>query len=84
MPVVDEYTRECLSIDIERSITAEGVVSTLASLFHRKGEPAFIRSDDGPEFIAKTVKRWLEASGVRTLYIEPVSPWDNAYLRRRS
>ena len=84
MPVVDEYTRECLCIEVERSITAEDVVSTLASLFGERGEPAFIRSDNGPEFIAKAVKRWLEASGVRTLYIEPGSPWQNAYLRRRS
>jgi putative transposase len=55
------------------------VVSTLASLFRERGEPTFIRSDNGPEFIAKAVKRWLEASGVRTLYIEPGSPWQNAY-----
>jgi len=80
MPVVDEYTRECLSIDVERSITAEDVVATLASLFRsRSSEPAFVRSDNGPEFIAKAVKRWLEVSGVRTLYIEPGSPWENAY-----
>ncbi len=80
MPVVDEYTRrECLSIDVERSITAEDVVETLASLFGRRGEPIFIRSDNGPEFVAKTIKQWLEASGVRTLYIEPGSPWQNAY-----
>jgi transposase InsO family protein len=79
MPVVDEYTRECLSIDVERSITAEDVVATLASLFRRRGEPTFIRSDNGPEFIAEAVKRWLEVSGVRTLYIEPGSPWENAY-----
>ncbi len=79
MPVVDEYTRECLSIDVERSITAEDVVATLASLFRQRGEPTFIRSDNGPEFIAKAIKRWLEVSGVRTLYIEPGSPWENAY-----
>ena len=79
MPVVDEYTRECLSIDVERSITAEDVVSTLAALFRQRGEPAFIRSDNGPEFIAKAIKRWLEVSGVETLYIEPGSPWENAY-----
>jgi putative transposase len=71
MPVVDEYTREWLSIDVERSITAEDVVETLATLFRRRGEPAFIRSDNGSELVAKTVKRWLEASGVKTLYIEP-------------
>jgi putative transposase len=79
MPVVDEYSRECLSIDVERSITAEDVVSTLASLFRQRGAPAFIRSDNGPEFIAKTIKIWLEASGVKTLYIEPGSLWENAY-----
>jgi putative transposase len=79
MPVVDEYTRECLSIDVERSITAEDVVEILASLFRRRGEPSFIRSDNGPEFVARAVKRWLEASGVQTLYIEPGSPWENAY-----
>ena len=79
MPVVDEYSRECLSIDVERSITAEDVVETLASLFRQRGEPAFIRSDNGPEFIAKAIKVWLETSGVKTLYIEPGSPWENAY-----
>jgi putative transposase len=79
MPVVDEYSRECLSIDVERSITAEDVISTLASLFRQRGEPAYIRSDNGPEFIAKAIKVWLETSGVKTLYIEPGSPWENAY-----
>ena len=79
MPVVDEYTRECLSIDVERSITADDVIETLASLFRRRGGPTFIRSDNGPEFVAKAIKRWLEASGVETLYIEPGSPWENAY-----
>jgi putative transposase len=79
MPIVDEYSRECLTIEVERSITAEDVVETLASLFHSRGEPAFIRSDNGPEFIAKAIKEWLEASMVKTLYIEPGSPWENAY-----
>src|SRR5215213_2512157 len=79
MPIVDEYSRECLSIEVERSITAEDVVETLASLFRRRVEPAFIRSDNGPEFVAKAIKEWLELSGVRTLYIEPGSPWENAY-----
>jgi putative transposase len=79
MPVVDEYTRECLSIEVERSITAEDVVETLASLFRRRSEPSFIRSDNGPEFVAKAIKQWLEASGVETLYIDPGSPLENAY-----
>jgi putative transposase len=79
MPVVDEYSRECLTLEVERSITAEEVVRTLVALFDLRGEPAFIRSDNGPEFIAEAVKRWLTASGVETLYIEPGSPWENAY-----
>jgi putative transposase len=79
MPIVDEYTRECLALDVERSITAEDIVRTLATLFKLRGEPTFIRSDNGPEFIAQAVKRWLAASGVKTLYIEPGSPWENAY-----
>jgi putative transposase len=79
MPIVDEYTRECLAIEVERSITSEEVVATLAYLFEERGEPAYIRSDNGPEFVAAAVKRWLEVSGVGTLYIEPGSPWENAY-----
>jgi len=79
LAIVDEYTRECLSIEAERTITAREVVKVLAKLFEKRGEPAFIRSDNGPEFVAKVVKHWLEASGVETLYIEPGSPWENAY-----
>ena len=79
MPIVDEYSRECLTVEAERSITAEDVVRTLAALFEQRGEPSFIRSDNGPEFIAQAVKRWLEVSGVKTLYIEPGAPWENAY-----
>ena len=79
MPVVDEYTRESLSIEVKRPITAKEVVKTLSTLFAQRGEPAFIRSDNGPEFIAKAVKLWLDVSGVQTLYIEPGSPWENAY-----
>jgi len=80
MPVVNEYTRECLALEeAERSITAKDVIKTLAALFELRGEPAFIRSDNGPEFIAEAVKLWLAASGVKTLYIEPGSPWENAY-----
>jgi len=79
MPIVDEYTRECLSVEVERSITAEDVVGRLEALFGERGEPAFIRSDNGPEFVAEAVKRWLSLCGVETLYIEPGSPWENAY-----
>jgi putative transposase len=79
MPIVEEYSRECLALEVERSITAEDVVETLARLFAERGAPSFIRSDNGPEFIANAVKRWLAASGVETLYIEPGAPWENAY-----
>jgi transposase InsO family protein len=80
LPVVDEYTRECLTVEVERRFTAQDVVRTLARLFKERGAPQFIRSDNGPEFVATAVKEWLAASGVSTLYIEPGSPWENAYV----
>jgi transposase InsO family protein len=80
LPVVDEFTRECLAIEVERRLTARDVVATLAYLFELRGPPAFVRSDNGPEFIAEAVKAWLEQSGSATLYIEPGSPWENAYV----
>jgi putative transposase len=64
---------------VERSITAGDVVKTLDRLFAERGVPSFIRSDNGPEFIAEAVKRWLEVCGVKTLYVEPGAPWENAY-----
>ena len=79
MPVVDEYSRECLALQMERSITARDVVETLDRLFTERGEPDYIRSGNGPEFIAEAVKKWLAACGVKTLYIEPGAPWENAY-----
>jgi putative transposase len=78
LPVVDEYTRECLTIEVERGLTAEDVVSTLEYLFEVRGEPEFIRSDNGPEFIAEAVRGWLAGRGASTLYIAPGSPWENA------
>jgi transposase InsO family protein len=79
LPIVDEYTRECLSLDVARSIRADDVIETLRHLFAVRGAPKYIRSDNGPEFIAKAVRDWLAASGVETLYIEPGSPWENGY-----
>jgi transposase InsO family protein len=79
LPVVDEFTRECLTIEVERSLTAEEVASTLEYLFEMRGEPEFIRSDNGPEFIAEAVQGWLRRRGAKTLYIAPGSPWENAY-----
>lgn len=79
LPVVDEFTRECLTIEVERSLTAEDVVSTLEYLFEVRGVPEHIRSDNGPEFIAEAVKSWLARRGSETIYIAPGSPWENAY-----
>lgn len=79
LPIVDEFTRECLTIEVERSLTAEDVVSTLEYLFELRGEPEHIRSDNGPEFIAEAVRGWLARTGAGTLYIAPGSPWENAY-----
>src|SRR5574337_1271652 len=79
LPVLDEFTREAHAILVERRIRAEDVVALLASLFRVHGEPMYLRSDNGPEFIATVVKEWLARSGVTTLYIEPGSPWENAY-----
>ena len=80
LPIVDEYTRESLSIDIGRRLNSEHVLARLAELFVRRGVPAYIRSDNGPEFTAKAVRRWLPRVGVQTLFIEPGSPWENGYV----
>ena len=80
MPVLDEHTRESLALEVERSITGDDVVDVLAYLFQVHGEPEFIRSDNGPEFVSTAVKNWLDESGVKTLFIEPGSPWENAHI----
>ena len=79
LAIVDEYTRECLSLKVDRSITSEDVIDTLAELFAMRGVPACIRSDNGPEFIARAIRRWLDQVEVEALYIEPGSPWENGY-----
>lgn len=79
LAVVDEFTRECLTIEVERHLKAKDVISTLEYLFEVRGEPEFIRSDNGPEFIAEAVRSWLADRGAKTLYIAPGSPWENAY-----
>jgi putative transposase len=78
--VIDEYTRECLSIDVSRRLTSEDVLERLSDLFVRRGVPEHIRSDNGPEFTARRVRSWLGRVGVGTLYIEPGSPWENGYV----
>ncbi len=78
--ILDEHTRECLTIDIGKRITAQDVIDVLRYLFLVRGEPDYIRSDNGPEFTAKKVKKWLKDMGVKTLFIEPGSPWENGYI----
>ena len=78
--VIDEYTRECLAIRIALSIPASVVVEVLEWLFLTRGVPKYLRSDNGPEFVAKTVCQWLEEYGCQTLFIKPGSPWENGYI----
>ena len=80
LTIVDEYTRECLAIDVARKLTSEDVLERLSDLFVRRGVPEHIRSDNGSEFTAKRVRKWLERVEVKTLYIEPGSPWENGYV----
>lgn len=79
LSIMDEYTRECLALEIERSITSRRVIDVLAELFRLRGVPRHIRSDNGPEFIARAIRRWLGLAGVEALYVEPGSPWENGY-----
>jgi len=80
LTIVDEYTRECLAIEVGRRLNSESVLASLASLMTYRGVPHFIRSDNGPEFTARQVRQWLERIGVKTLFIEPGSPWENGYV----
>jgi len=80
LTLVDEYTRECLSIDVARRLSSEDVLERLAWQFVMRGVPAFLRSDNGSEFTANVVRQWLGKVGVKTLYIEPGSPWENGYV----
>jgi transposase InsO family protein len=77
--VIDEFTRECLAIRVSRRLNATDVIDVLSDLFILRGVPAYVRSDNGPEFIAKAVRDWIAAVGARTAYIEPGSPWENGY-----
>ena len=79
LTVLDEYSRECLAIVVARRLRADDVLQTLSELFVEHGPPANLRSDNGTEFTAKVVREWLERIGVKRLYIEPGSPWENGY-----
>lgn len=78
--VVDEFTRECLALEVRRSFRAQEVIAVLMGLIAQRGVPAHLRSDNGPEFVAQAVQAWLKARAIGALYIAPGSPWENAYV----
>jgi putative transposase len=80
LTLVDEFTRECLAIDVARKMTSEDVLERLTDLFICRGVPEYLRSDNGGEFTNTTVRSWLGKVGVKTLFIEPGSPWENGYV----
>ena len=78
--LIDEFTRECLAIRVKRRLNSVDVIDALTDQFILRGVPTFIRSDNGPEFIAEAVRGWITAVGAKTAYIEPGSPWENGYV----
>jgi putative transposase len=78
--IIDEFTRECLAIEVKRKLKSQDVIDQLFELFIFRGIPEHIRSDNGPEFTAKAVRKWLGRLEVKTLFIEPGSPWENGYI----
>ena len=77
--LIDEYTRECLALEVNRGMTAKAVKAVLADVVQKRGMPVHIRSDNGSEFIAEAVRAWMTAAGLETLYIAPGAPWENGY-----
>jgi len=80
LTMIDEYTRECLAIEVNRKLNSQSVMDVLSQLFIERGTPQYIRSDNGPEFIAKRLRWWLKCHKIDTLFIEPGSPWENGYI----
>ncbi len=80
LTIIDEYTRECLAIVVSRKLNSQNVMDILSQLFLEHGTPEHIRSDNGPEFIAKRLRWWLRRHKIDTLFIEPGSPWENGYI----
>jgi transposase InsO family protein len=79
LTVIDEFSRECLAIAVERKLKSDDVLHVLTELFVERGVPDHIRSDNGSEFTAEVVRIWLTRVGAKTLYSEPGSPWENGY-----
>ena len=80
LTVIDEFTRESVAIRVARSITADDVIEELLHAFEQRGAPQYIRSDNGPEFVAEAIRTFLKFRGTDMLYIEPGSPWENGYI----
>ena len=80
MTLLDEYTRQSLAIQVERQRTASEVLAVLEKAMARYGVPGYIRSDSGPEFMAAKVQQWLSENQIKTIYIDPGSPWQNGYI----
>lgn len=78
--IVDEFSHECLAIRIDRKLNSTAVIDVLSDLFILRGVPAYVRSDNGPEFVAKAVQDWIKAVGAKTAYITPGSPWENGFI----
>ena len=81
LTLLDEYTRECLAIRVERRMGSQQIIEALSDVMLWRGIPEQIRSDNGPEFIAKQLRQWLANLGTGTLYIEPGSPWETGTAR---
>jgi transposase InsO family protein len=79
LSIIDEHTRECLALEVNRRMTSDQVIDVLVDLFAIRGVPEHIRSDNGPEFIAVALRRWLQGGAVQTLYVEPGAPWENGF-----
>lgn len=80
LSLIDEHTRECLALKVDRGLTSDDVINILAELFQTRGVPKCIRSDNGPEFISKAIRAWLGRLGIEVLYIAPGSPWENGFV----
>ena len=78
--VIDEFTHECLAIRVDRRLKAIDVIDVLSDLFILRGVPEHVRSDNGPEFVAKAVQEWIGAVGAKTAYIAPGGPWENGFI----